>query len=103
MIERDEHGLKSDSGGPITEKEYAEYLKWGSSGPPRPKHVDCASVSSEWPPELTAKQVRWIDTIVRVGLEMLGIYVKRKDGVSVRKHKREGKTIRRHKRKYPQW
>ena len=27
MIIRDEHGLKSDSGNPITPEEYAQYLK----------------------------------------------------------------------------
>jgi hypothetical protein len=103
MIDRDEYGLKSESGGSITEKEYAEYLKWGSSGPPVLKRLDCAQDSSQRRPELTTKQVRWIDTIVRVGLQMLGIYLKRKDGISVRRHKRKGKTIQRHKKKYPQW
>jgi hypothetical protein len=101
MIQRDKHGLKSDSGGPITEQEYNQYLKWGLKGPPASQPVDHAPLGSQPRPHLTEKDVKKVEGFVRIAFGLLDIYLKRKGGVFVRRHWRKGKPIRKYKRKYP--
>ena len=101
MIIRDEFGLKSDTGGAITEQEYAEYLKYGPGGRPAEKpFVSSASTSSQHS-QPSSRSVEWVERLVRLGFVLFDKYQRRKSGVTVRRHKRSGKTVRKHTRDYP--